>query len=125
MAACHASSFVGTVSLTALGSMLRNQHRSQLSVAYWTMFRKGGEVTTSATESAGICGVESAGLVNNCALAERLSSLVRIARSTSPSSWRDFLRMILATSRGGGTWLRFRLIFSWDLTETAWLGGSV
>jgi len=36
-----------------------------------------------------------------------------------------FFRIRSGTERRGGNWLRWALIFFWDLTETAWLGGKV
>ena len=35
------------------------------------------------------------------------------------------LAQFIRTARRGGVWLRFALIFCCDLTDTAWLGGSV
>src|SRR6185295_7659656 len=48
--ACQASSFLAIVSFTDLESKPRNQQRNQLSASYCTTSRKGGDVTTSATE---------------------------------------------------------------------------
>src|SRR5688572_6906046 len=114
----------GIVSWTVAGSMSRNQQRSQLSASYCTTFRKGGEVTTSCTDDDGICGVACDWLVTSRASPATVARMARTRVSTSPSSCLDFLRMILATSRGGGIWFRFSLILRWDFTETAWFGGN-
>src|SRR6185503_18314171 len=113
------------VMFTLLGSMPRNQQRSQLSASYCTTSRKGGEVTTRSTDPDAICGVAWAGLVMSNASSATDRNVSRTGAVTSPSSCFDFLRMIFATLRGGGTWFRFSLIRSCDLTETAWFGGKV
>src|SRR5262245_9052606 len=125
MASFHSSSFRGTVSLTALASTPRNQQRSQLSVAYWTISRKGGDVTIKATELARILGVASHGPIRSRASGATLAMACRSAGPHSLSKDSDFLRMIPGTSRRDGTCWRRSLILRWDLTETAWFGGKV
>ena len=106
--------------------MPRNQQRSQLSVAYSTTLRKGGEVTTSETEFDGIWGVlrgrSCQSKARSGATVARFAAnpVIAVAQQLRVSS-----RMSLTTSRGGGVWFRLALIFRCDLTETAWLGGRV
>src|SRR5947209_2102249 len=120
MAACHSGSLCGTVSFTALGSIPANQQRNQLSVAYCTTFKNGGDVTTRDTELAASFGLASAGPIMSSACFEELARIALVASSTSPNNCRVFLRMIRTTSRSGGIWFRFSLILRCDLAETAW-----
>src|SRR5436190_6240030 len=124
IAALQASSFFGTVIWSAFASNPINQHRSQLSAAYWTTLRNGGDVTTSETELEAICGAEFAGPVIKSALDTFSAKVFRTADETSPSSWRVFLRISFATSRFGGVWPRRSLILRCDFTDTAWFGGK-
>src|ERR1017187_6491815 len=119
MTSFHASSFFGTVNLTVFGSIPANQQRSQLSSAYWTTSRNGGDVTTSEMELLRIFGVAAAGVVSKRDFAATLASVFRVAESQSPKSCRDFFKITFTTSRGGGVWFRLALIFSCDFTETA------
>src|SRR5262245_1327925 len=76
----------------ASASMWLNQQRSQLSFAYCTMSRKGGEVTVSVTHPAGIVGVDSASLTRNWASAAAVRKRPP-SRELSPRwSCSDFLR---------------------------------
>src|SRR5205814_2823188 len=117
------ASCFGTVSWTALASRPRKQQRSQLSSAYWTTLRNGGDVTTSETELHGISGDSFAGPVRRRAFSATCSRVWRVAELTSPSSCRVFFRRSFVTSRRGGVWPRRSLIVCWDLTDTAGLGG--
>src|SRR6185437_15039680 len=117
MASLHASSFLGMVSFTDLGSTSRNQQRSQLSSAYCTTSRNGGEVTTSETESGGSLCVLSAGTLSSSARSATAANVPRTTVVTSPSSC-DFLKMQSATCRRGGCWSRFALILRCDWMDT-------
>src|SRR5690349_9061686 len=99
--------------------MPRNQQRNQLSSAYWTTSRNGGDVTTRDTELSGSSRVSSAGEFKNLALPAMLASVLRTSGKQSLRSCFDFLTMSFETSRRGGVWLRFVLIFRCDATETA------
>src|SRR5262245_38431784 len=63
IACCHASTVRAIVIGTALLSMPQNQQRSQLSSAYCTTSRNGGDVTTSCTLASANCGISCAGPV--------------------------------------------------------------
>src|SRR5438105_15836166 len=103
--------------------MPRNQQRSQLSEAYCTTLRNGGEVTTKPTELERIFGVSAAGPIISSACLLTPASAARACWSTSPRSCLVFLSSSFTTSRSGGVCCRFWFILSCDLTETAWLGG--
>src|ERR1700733_989621 len=98
--------------------MPANQLRSQLSPAYWTTSRNGGEVTTSCTDASAIVGVFSAGPAVNSA-----GGCDAIGPSLNKEA--DFLRISFFTSRSGGTCPRFSLILRCACTDAAWFGGSV
>ena len=55
---CQAASVWWWAMATLVTSMPANQLRNQLSPAYWTMSRNGGDVTTSVTDSSRISGVD-------------------------------------------------------------------
>jgi hypothetical protein len=125
IACCHSGTVRAIVIGTAFGSMPQNQQRSQLSSAYCTTSRNGGEVTTSCT----LCRERARrpGPVphNSGLFASRSPDRGATAARTSASSAFDFFFRIERTSRGGGVWLRFSLILRCAATDTAWLGGSV
>jgi len=108
----HAASPRCAEILTASVSIPANQLRSQLSAAYCTISRNGGDVTISRAEALATKGV--------CAA----SPSPRIAGGCgrggpSASSARDFFKINLPTSRGGGVCPRLALILTCDSTETA------
>src|SRR5688500_18701544 len=89
------------------------------------MSRNGGEVTTKATEPDGIAGVSELWPVSSTARPATWARVSSTCAEQSESKMRVFFAMMLATSRLGGTCRRRSLILSWDLTDTAWLGGIV
>ena len=105
--------------------MPQNQHRSQLSSAYCTTSRNGGDVTTSCTLLLGTASIDDAGPVVSTAMSAIPLLRLRHSVSVSASSARDFFSRMPRTSRVGGTWLRLALILRWAATLVAWLGGSV
>ncbi len=103
---------VGPRSTTA-ASIPQNQHRNQLSFAYWTVSRKGGEVTVRLTDSSGIGGaVNPESPVRKRSLFPALFSLVRSSGVRSLTSDRVFLRIRSRIFRYSGTYPRDSWRFS-------------
>ena len=127
IAHCHAPTSRASAALRSMAaaSMPLNQQRSQLSFAYCTVSRNGGEVTVSATEASGICGVSqaSAAMKTACRARRRIAS--RRGASRPDSSCRDFLAIRSRTFLYGGAWRRLRLIRTCPSRDAAWFGGSV
>src|ERR1700722_13142912 len=103
---------------TLAASMPANQLRSQLSSAYCTTSRKGGEVTTRSIEALLIVGVD-------CAAPVISRGVGWAPTGPSPSSEAVFFRISFLMSRSGGVYPLFSLIFRCDCADTAWFGGSV
>jgi hypothetical protein len=121
IARCHASTVRAIRIGTASASMPQNQHRSQLSSAYCTTSRNGGDVTTSCTLASANAGIAEAGPVASTASTGGLFH----SGLTSRSSERDFFSSTSRTSRNGGACARLPLILRCASGDTAWFGGSV
>src|SRR4051794_2094467 len=100
MRASHSSTVCDIVMPAAIASASRllNQQRIQLSFAYCTTSRNGGEVTVNCTLFDSICLVAAAAPVKNCAESAAALSRQRSAAEMPPCNCIDLRKIKARTS---------------------------
>ena len=102
-----------------------NQHLSQLSAAYCTISKKGGDVTVRETVLSKISGVSRASFIRKSDDGATFARFSFCFSLIPCSNDQVFFRIISRTSRYGGVWLRSWFMVIWRSGETAWFGGRV